>query len=149
LDALFWQRGPNGPIPADPAAWTARQRELVHPGAWIIDGDLGPYDHDLSLRLGAADTVIVLDFGFLRCTWRTLRRGRETAGYWRWVWSYRRRSLPVINQAIAAAAPHAAVYVMRRPAMVRRFLAAACAAGPGQAGPGQAGSGQAGGDQGG
>jgi hypothetical protein len=85
LDALFWRPGPNGPIPAEPAAWTAQQRELVQGSAWIIDGDLGPYDRDLGLRLHAADTVIVLDVGFLRCAWRTLRRGREQAEYWRWV----------------------------------------------------------------
>ena len=128
LDALFWRPGPNRPIPAEPAAWTAQQRELVQSSAWIIDGDLGPYDRDLGLRLHAADTVIVLDVGFLRCAWRTLRRGREQAEYWRWVWSYRRRSLPVIEQAIAASGPHAAVYSLRTPAMVRRFLSEASAA---------------------
>ena len=125
LDALFWRPGPSGPTPAEPAAWTARQRELVRSTAWIIDGDLGPYDRDLDLRLRAADTVIVLDFGFPRCAWRALRRGREQAEYWRWVWSYRRRGLPVIKQAIAAHAPHAAVYIVRTPGMVRRFLAEA------------------------
>jgi adenylate kinase family enzyme len=138
LDTLFWRPGPNGPIPAEPAAWTAQQRELVQSSAWIIDGDLGPYDRDLGLRLHAADTVIVLDFGFLRCAWRTLRRGREQAEYWRWVWSYR-RSLPAIEQAIAAGAPHAAVYILRTPAMVRRFLSEASAAESAQAGGDQGG----------
>jgi hypothetical protein len=139
LDALFWRPGPSGPTPAEPAAWTARQRELVQRRDWIIEGDLGPYDRDLDLRLRAADTVIVLDFGFPRCAWRTLRRGREPAEYWRWVWSYRRCSLPALQQAIATEAPGAAVYSLRGPAMVRRFLSAA----------GPAGSAQASGDQGG
>jgi hypothetical protein len=67
--------------------------------------------------------VIVLDFGFPRCAWRTLRRGREQAEYWRWVWAYRRRSFPVIQKAINSVARDAAVHVLRRPAMVRRFLA--------------------------
>jgi adenylate kinase family enzyme len=119
LDALFWL---PGPAVAEPGRWAARQRELVQQQAWIIDGDLGPYDRELGLRLRAADTVIVLDFGFLRCAWRTLRRGREQAGYWRWVWAYRRRSLPVITQAIDAYARHATVHVLRSPAMVRRYL---------------------------
>jgi adenylate kinase family enzyme len=120
LDELFWQPGPTAP---DPAWWAARQRELLQRETWIVDGDLGPYDRDLGLRLRAADTVIVLDFGFLRCTWRTRRRGREQAEYWRWVWSYRRRSLPVIRQAIATNAPGATMHLLRNPAAVRRFLA--------------------------
>lgn len=120
LDDLFWK---NGPTPTPAAQWAARQRELVRPPAWIIDGDLGPYDRDLGLRLRAADTVLVLDFGFLRCAWRTLRRGREQAEYWRWVWAYRRRSVPAIQSAIGSGARDAAVRVLRTPAMVCRFLA--------------------------
>jgi adenylate kinase family enzyme len=112
LDALFWQHGQEGP------------RELVRRDAWILDGDLGPYDEGgLAERLRAADTVIVLDFSVLRCAWRTVRRGRENAGYWRWVWGYRRRSLPKVMQAIAAQAPQATVHVLHSPAMVRRFIA--------------------------
>ncbi|MBV9795324.1 MAG: adenylate kinase [Actinobacteria bacterium] len=120
LDALFWRPGPT---PTPPGPWTVRQRALLAPPAWIIDGDLGPYDRDLELRLRAADTVIVLDFGLLRCAARTLRRGREQAEYWRWLWAYRRRSLPVISGAIDAAAGQPAVHVLRTPAAVRRFLA--------------------------
>ena len=71
---MFWQAGP---VPMNSAQWAARQRELVRGDAWILDGDLGPYDQYLDIRLQAADTVIVLDFGFARCAWRTLRRGRE------------------------------------------------------------------------
>jgi adenylate kinase family enzyme len=121
MDALFWRPGPT-PTPTPPAVWTARQRDLVQRPAWIIDGDLGPYDRDLALRVSAADTVIVLDFGFARCAWRSLRRGREQPEYWRWVWAYRRRSLPAIRAVIAAATPGPAVYFLRRPAAVRRFL---------------------------
>ena len=127
LDTLFWGKGPT-PIPA--AQWAQRQRELVRRPAWIIDGDLGPYDRDLGLRLRAADTVLVLDFGFACCAWRSLRRGREQAGYWRWVWAYRRRSLPVIRRAIGTDASGAQVRVLRNPAMVRRFLAAAAPPAP-------------------
>ena len=119
LDGLFWQPGP-APTPAE--VWVARHRELVAGERWIIDGDLGPYDAGLSSRLAAADTIIVLDFGFARCAWRTLRRGRERAEYWRWVWSYRRASLPRLRMAIAAHLPRVQVHVLRDPAMVRRFL---------------------------
>jgi adenylate kinase family enzyme len=118
LDALFWQPGPT---PVDPSRWAACQHELVQRSCWILDGDLGPYDTALEVRLRAADTIVVLDFTFLRCAWRTLRRGREQAEYWRWVRAYRRRSLPDVMRAISSEAPHAKLYVLRNPAMVQRF----------------------------
>jgi adenylate kinase family enzyme len=120
LDTLFWQ---PGLAPADPGTWAARQRELVQRDTWILDGDLGPCDAALDARLRAADTIVVLDLAFWRCAWRTIRRGREQGGYWRWVWKYRRESLPEVMQAITADAPHAQVYVLRSPGMTRRFLA--------------------------
>jgi len=120
LDSVFWQQGA---VPTLAEEWAARQRDLVARKTWILDGDLGPYDSGLSARLAVADTIIVLDFGFVRCAWRTLRRGREQAEYWRWVWSYRRRSLPRLRVAIVAQLPRADVHVLRNPAMVRRFLA--------------------------
>ena len=64
LDALFWQPGPT---PMDPSRWAACQHELVQRGCWILDGDLGPYDKALEVRLRAADTIVILDFAFLRC----------------------------------------------------------------------------------
>jgi hypothetical protein len=120
LDTLFWQPGLAAP---DAAWWAARQDEPVRRDAWILDGDLGPYDRDLDVRLRAADTIIVLNFAFLRCSWRTVLRGRERADYWCWVWSYRRQSLLRIMLAIHQDAPHATLYVLRRPDMARRFLA--------------------------
>jgi hypothetical protein len=122
LDALFWQ---PGLAPMDPSRWAACQHDLVQRSCWILDGDLGPYDTALAARLRAADTVVVLDFAFLRCAWRTLRRGREQAGYWRWVRAYRRRSLPGVMRAISSEAPHAKLYVLRNPATVQRFAAKA------------------------
>lgn len=59
----------------------------------------------------------------LRCAWRTVRRGRERADYWRWVWMYRRWDLPKIMQAIRRDAPQAELHVLRGPGMVRRFVA--------------------------
>ena len=118
LDALFWQPGLT---PMEPSRWAACQHELVQRSCWILDGDLGPYDTALEIRLRAADTIVVLDFTLLRCAWRTLRRGREEAEYWRWVWAYRRRSLPYVMRAINSEAPHAKLYVLSNPAMVQRF----------------------------
>jgi uridine kinase len=120
LDTLFWQPGLAAP---DPPQWAACQRQLVQRDVWILDGDLGPYDSDPQIRLQAADTVIVLDIAFLRCAWRTIRRGRQGSDYWHWIWAYRRRSLPTVMQAITTAAPHAEVYLLRSPRKVRRFVA--------------------------
>ena len=84
LDQHFWRPGLN----ATPAAeWAQTQSELTRREAWIMDGDLGPYDTALGARLAAADTVIVLDFPFVRCAWRALRRSRERADFWRWLLS--------------------------------------------------------------
>jgi adenylate kinase family enzyme len=120
LDAVFWR---PGPVPAPVAEWAAAHQELIAGPGWIIDGDLGPYDVALAARLAAADTVIVLDFGFARCAWRSLRRGREQGEYWRWVWFYRRRSLPGLLALADAQRPRARVGRLRSPAQVRRFLA--------------------------
>jgi adenylate kinase family enzyme len=120
LDTLFWQPGLAA---ADPDWWAASQRELVQRDAWILDGDLGPRDDGLEVRLRAADTIIVLDFAFPRCAWQTVRRGRERTDYWRWVWAYRRRSLPTVMQAVITDAPHAKVFVLRNPSMVQRYVA--------------------------
>jgi hypothetical protein len=56
LDGHFWQRGLS---PLSPAAWSARQEQLVTAATWIMDGDLGPYDV-LAPRLATADTIFLL-----------------------------------------------------------------------------------------
>jgi adenylate kinase family enzyme len=119
LDSIFWQPGLR---PTPEPQWTEIQRELVTHDRWIIDGDLGPYDSGLELRLGAADTVIVLNFPLWRCVWRALRRSRENREFWLWVYRYRRNSLPAIREAIATRAPHATVHILHNPRQVRRLL---------------------------
>jgi adenylate kinase family enzyme len=119
LDQLFWRPG-LAATPKDD--WTAVQAELVARPAWILDGDLGPYDV-IEVRLRAADTVVFLDFPLARCAWRAARRSRENAAFWRWLLTYRRRSRPALLAAIAAHAPNARVRVLRTPRAVRRFLA--------------------------
>jgi len=93
LDQLFWQ---NGSEPPPSSQWLATETALISEARWVIDGDLGPYEVNRRARLAAADTVIILDFPLWLCAWRSLRRGRENAVYWRWVISYRRKSLPPI-----------------------------------------------------
>jgi len=119
LDSIFWQPDLR---PTPERDWAEIQRKLVEGDRWIIDGDLGPYDTGLELRLRAADTVVVLDFPLWRCVWQALRRSRGTREFWTWVYRYRRDSLPAIAEAIATHAPHATVHILHNPHQVQRFL---------------------------
>jgi len=118
LDRLFWR---PGLVATPPGEWAAEQRRLARQESWIMDGDLGPYDVP-GVRLAAADTVVVLDFSLPRCASRAVRRSRERADFWRWLISYRRRSLPLVLAAIDAHAASADVRVLASPRAVRRFL---------------------------
>jgi len=121
LDKHFWAPDLT-PTPKD--QWAVIQRQLTSGQRWVIDGDLGPYDV-LGVRLQAADTVIVLDFPLWRCAWRALRRSRENLAFWRWLFAYRRRSLPTVMAAIAGNAAHAELRVLRGPRDVEQLLSQA------------------------
>ena len=118
LDKLFWQ---SGLAPTQRAEWIALQEQLVRKDTWILDGDLASYDV-VEVRLRAADTVILLDFGLVRCAWRAFRRGRERADFWLWVLAYRRDSVPRLRALISEHAPDATVHILRTPSAVRQFL---------------------------
>jgi adenylate kinase family enzyme len=118
LDQHFWR---PGPIATPREEWAAAQRRLAGRESWIMDGDLGPYDVP-GVRLAAADTVIFLDFSLPRCAWRAIRRSPERTDFWRWLFSYRRRSRPAVLRAIAAYAGSAEVHVLRDPRAVSRLL---------------------------
>lgn len=121
LDTLFWRAGLTA---TSPAQWAAIQRKLVEQGAWIMDGDLGPYDVlDVRAAGGGHRHLPGLPARALR-----LAGGpaiEERADFWRWLWSYRRRSRPLIRQAIAAYAGHADLHVLATPRAVKRFVATA------------------------
>jgi adenylate kinase family enzyme len=119
LDEIFWG---DSPEPMRGEAWSAAQDEFVRRRSWIAEGDLGPYDV-LDVRLCAADTVVLLDFSLPRCAWRAIRRSRERADFWHWLWSYRRRWRPRILSAARAVAPRTELHILRTPSAVRTFLA--------------------------
>jgi adenylate kinase family enzyme len=118
LDKVFWRPG----LVATPREeWVAAQDLLVATDGWIIDGDLGQFDV-VETRLRAADTVIFLDFSFLCCANRAVRRSRERIDFWWWVLAYRLKSRPVLLKAIADYAPSAGLHVFRKPDSLQRFV---------------------------
>jgi adenylate kinase family enzyme len=118
LDKIFWRPGLTA-TPRD--QWIAVQQQLVAKDAWIMDGDLGPYD-SVEVRLRAADTIVLLDFSLFRCAWRALRRSRERIDFWLWLLSYRYRSRPVLMKMITQHASGARVIALKKPATVERFM---------------------------
>ena len=119
LDKLFWRRG----VVATPREeWVKIQQVLTAEDAWILDGDLGPYDA-VEVRLQVADTIVFLDFSLALCLWRAVRRSPERADFWRWLLRYRQQSRPFLMKAIAQHAPHATLHVLSTPKALRFFLA--------------------------
>ena len=118
LDQHFWQQGL---LPLEPEAWAQTQQRLAAGPAWVLDGDLGPYDA-LQVRMGRADTVLLLDYGVGVCAWRAARRSRERRDFWLWVWHYRRRHLPAVLRLLEEQAPAATVHRLRSPRATRAFL---------------------------
>jgi len=119
LDKVFWQPG----LVATPRdQWVEIQQRLVEHDAWIMDGDLGPYDA-IEVRIRAADTIIFLDFSLIRCLWRTVRRSRERADFWLSLLRYRRQSRPIVLQAFADHTARANLHVLRNPEALGRLVA--------------------------
>lgn len=118
LDKMFWSADLS---PTAPERWAALQAELASAEHWIMDGDLGPYDV-LAPRLARADTVVVLDYGLVRCVWRAARRSRERWDFWFWVLTWRVRWKSTLLAAAAAHSPRSALVVLRRPRHLRRLL---------------------------
>lgn len=117
--AVFWSADLRA---TPPDRWREVQARLVAADRWILDGDLGPYDQ-LDVRVAAADTVVVFDFGLLVCAARALRRSRERADFWLWLIRWRRRSLPGILATVAQHAPAARLVVLRSAGEAEAFLA--------------------------
>jgi adenylate kinase family enzyme len=120
LDAAFWNERVE-PMSMD--EWRRAQTRLAAEPAWILDGDLGPYD-DLEPRLRRADTVVILDVSPWLCTLRVLRRGRERKDFWSWMLRWRRESRDRILTAVERFAPRADVAVLRSRDEIKRWLSA-------------------------
>jgi adenylate kinase family enzyme len=118
LDKHFWQ---PGLVPTPPDEWKKIQQTLISEDKWIIDGDLGKYDI-LEPRLKAADTVIVLDFSFIRCFMQARKRSSERFDFWWWVFTWRWASRPKVIRAIRTYAKQADAHILRSPKALEKFL---------------------------
>ena len=120
-DARSWEaEGPGGP-PPDPICRRNNSPVDTARPSWIVDGDLGPLDV-AEVRLSAPDTIIVLDASRWRCAWRALRRSHERLDFWRWLWTWRRKSFPALKVSIPQSAPDADLLILRTPAELDRLL---------------------------
>lgn len=135
LDRHFWRPGWVEPPREE---WRAEQELLLAGDGWVADGN---YGNTLDIRLRRADTMVLIDLPRRTCLrrvlWRSLRdHGRDTQApgcperfdlaFIRYVWRFRRVSLPRVLDGLAA---HPHVVVLRSRRDVERFLATAAAAG--------------------
>ena len=120
LDSVFWS---NDLQPLSKQDWVDVQAGLTEPAAWILDGDLGPYDV-LDTRLVRADTVVMFDPPLRRCVWRALRRSREQREFWVWLLTWRRCEKQRLLDAVALHAPDARFELITDDPQVESLLTA-------------------------
>lgn len=118
LDSIYWD---DNLSVLSPEEWTRRQLVVVQADAWIIDGDLGPYDVRPP-RLSRADTVVIVDTPLATCLWRAFRRGRQRMDFWMWVITWGRKYRPQILDDVRRHAPTANLVTLKSAAEVDRWL---------------------------
>ena len=135
LDLSFWKPGWVAPSETE---WRETQRGVLAGDAWIADGN---YHETLDLRLERADTVVVLDMPWWRCSGRALLRGFQMPAqlpdgchYPRWmrlrdewrlagrIWRQRRSEPAREREIISMCGQHATRYVLRSKRAVSDFL---------------------------
>lgn len=141
-----------GWVPTPRPEWRRWQEQRFAATRWIAEGS---YSHTLDVRLGRADTVIILAPPAWRCVWsavwRSVRnRGRAIqapgcperllifdAGFYRWIggFSQERQQL---DATVSRHAGHLAVIELRSRAEFDRFLEGAIAGAPRQGHGGRA-----------
>lgn len=135
LDLEFWKPGWVAPSEDE---WRAKQRVVLAGDAWIADGN---YHQTLDVRVGLADTVVVLDMPWWICSARALRRGFVMPGelpagcdYSRWarfrdewrlagrIWRKHRVEPEHERRVIAQLGHDLTVHVLTSPRNVDQFL---------------------------
>ncbi|WCO65495.1 hypothetical protein PO878_13410 [Iamia majanohamensis] len=135
LDLSFWTPGWVAPSEAE---WREVQRQALAGDAWIADGN---YSETLDLRLERADTVVILDTPWWRCSLRALRRGLhmpdqlpKACHFSRWtrlrdewqlagrIWRRRHTDPRREREVISRQGPHLAVHVLTSTREVSELL---------------------------
>ena len=135
LDLHFWK--PGWVEPSDDE-WRTTQQRVLAGDAWIADGN---YSSTLALRLGVADTLVVLDLPWSLCAGRALLRGFRMPSelpvgstYTRWqrlrdesklavlIWRNRHSEPESERRIVAEHGQHLAVHVLKSRRSVREFL---------------------------
>lgn len=133
LDREYWLPGWVEP---DRDRWNARVAALANAPRWVMDGN---YGSSLASRLERADVVVLLDLPrrvviprVLRRAWRYRRSTRPDMApgcpekidlaFLRWIWNFRRRSLPRIIAALAATPHPPPVIRLNSPRQIRMWL---------------------------
>lgn len=135
LDLALWNPGWVAPSQAE---WREKQRVVLAGDAWIADGN---YHETLDLRLGRAETLVVLDMPWWLCSGRALLRGFRMPGelpegchYSRWarfrdewrlagrIWRKRRVEPQREREVISQYGQQVAVHVLTSPRAVSDFL---------------------------
>lgn len=137
LDKIYWQ--PNWTKP-DEHAWQNRLASELSKSTWIIDGNYGA---TLSMRLQAADAVIMLDYSTATCLFRACRRmlfkrhpsevalgcpERVSTTLLRYIWHFRRKQRPGLLRELTQFS--GSKLVLRSPpdlAAVRELISLICA----------------------
>ena len=135
LDLHFWKPGWVEPSERE---WREKQHAVLDGDAWIADGN---YPETLDLRLGRADTVVLLDMSWWLCSGRALLRGFRMPGelphgceYSRWlrlrdewrlavrIWRKDRSQTQREREIIAAHGKHVVLHELTSIGSVREFL---------------------------
>ena len=133
LDRLWWTPGWK---PRAETEFDAELGVLLRRERWLLDGN---FQRTLPERLRFADTVILLQFSRWRCLWGVFRRFLQFRGrtrpdlapgcpervslhFLKFIWTFRRRMLPRLEQQLRAAPPGCRVLIFRSPREVRAFL---------------------------
>jgi adenylate kinase family enzyme len=133
LDAFLWK--PNW-VMSTPEEEDRVLQSLVDRPRWIIDGN---YGRTMSMRLIAADMIILLDLPRWVCAARILKRYFDNIGQTRadmaegcpeqidwefiqWVWNFPEKSRPRILERIEQFAADKRVCILRSRLAMERFL---------------------------
>jgi adenylate kinase family enzyme len=134
LDRLYWR---PGWIETPRDEWERIVRETVAGDEWIIDGNFGG---TMEIRLGACDTVVLLDVPRFTCIRRAIKRrvthiGRSRPDmadgcnekidfeYLLWLWRFPNASLRELERRLAGVEGRVRIVRLRSDRETEEFLA--------------------------